>query len=345
MPNKNDPSTFETVVFGNFGFPERTDSSGQIIRTREVSAAIAVHNRVRNHTEINYGPRKIAPIFELLGLLRRDTEIFVLPGHKMLVILGMFLAVARGLRLVAARTHLVAIGGWLPRIAQSRYGKIAIGGFSSVSTQLPSMTDAIERPEKKYWLPNFRNFDVSTLPPREPSGTIRLIHISRLIKEKGIFESIESARLLAEQGAAVKLSIYGPDEFANDADRAEFYAQVKTAKNSVTYCGDLPHDKVISTIATQDFVLFPSTFADEGFPGVIVESLIAGTPVIALNNGYISEISEYYEFGSVLCPPFPQVAADIIMDHRSGGVPGPQRRYGLTDNSRAWAWLEEILCT
>lgn len=342
MPNQNDLSTVETVVFGNFGFPERTESSGQIIRTREVSAAIASHHKVRNHREINYGAQRMAPVIELLSLLRRNKEIFVVPGHRMLVMVGMLLVTARGLRLITARLHLVAIGGWLPRMAQTRWGKIAIGGFSSVSTQLPSMTDSIERPEKKYWLPNFRNFDVSTLSPKESSGTIRIIHISRLIKEKGVFESIKTAQLLAEQGAAVRLSIYGPDEFASNTDRNEFYAQVAKAQNYVDYCGDLPHDEVIRTIASHDYVLFPSTFADEGFPGVIVESLIAATPVVALGVRYIPEISEHYELASVLHPPFPSAAAEFIMGHRSGLVPGPQKGNDLTGHSRAWAWFEEI---
>lgn len=336
------PLTWATVVFGNFGFPGRTESSGQIIRTQEVSAAIASHEKVRNHREINYGRHKITHLLKLLPLLRRDNEIFVLPGWRMLIILGTLLTAARALKLVSARTHLVAIGGWLPRMAETRWGKFAIGGFSSVSTQLPSMTSAIERPEKKYWLPNFRNFDTSKLPPKEPSETIRLIHVSRLIKEKGVFESIETARVLEKQGANVRLSIYGPDEFDTDADRAEFHAQVAKSRDTVTYCGDLSHDEVIPMIATQDYVLFPSTFADEGFPGVIVESLIAGTPVLAICVGYIREISQRYEFGYVFHPPFPQAAAEIIMRNRPAGASESQVGDDLTGHTRAWAWFEEI---
>lgn len=339
---ENGPPKLETAVFGNFGSYERSTSSGQIVRTREVSAAIASHDKVRKHTNINYGSQKMAAIIQLLGLLRRDIGIFVLPGPRMLVILGIFLAAARGLGLITARTHLVAIGGWLPLMAQTHRGKIAIGGFTSLSTQLPSMTKTIERPKEKYWLPNFRKFDSSELPPKKPSDVIRIVHISRLLREKGVFESIETARELEKHGVAVRLSIYGPDEFASDADRADFYAQVAKAQDSVKYCGELPYAEVIPMIATQDYVLFPSTFADEGFPGVIVESLIAATPVLALDVGYVSEISEHYEFGFMVRAPFPPAAADIIMRHRLGTVPAALGAHELSNHSRAWAWFEEI---
>lgn len=334
--------TVETVVFGNFGFPERTESSGQIIRTREVSAAIASHKKVSKNTEINYGRRKIRPIIDVFSQLRRDKEIFVFPGKRMLVLFGTILAMAQILKIVNARIHLVAIGGWLPRIVTKYWGKIAIEAFSSVSAQLPSMTAAINRPERQYWLPNFRKFDTSGIPPKESSDIIRLIHISRLIKEKGVFDSIETARILAESGVAVRLVVYGPDEFNSERDRTKFFAEVAEAEDFVTYCGDLPHQQVIPTIAGQDFVLFPSTYSGEGFPGVIVESLIAATPVLALDVGYISEISEHYEFGYVVRAPFPQAAADIIMRHRLGAVPAALGPHKLSNHSPGWAWFEEI---
>jgi len=238
--------------------------------------------------------------------------------------------------------HLVAIGGWLPRIGETGAGLMALRNFDSVSAQLKSITDEVSTPKAKYWFPNFRQFDPSTLPPRKPSNTIRLVHVSRLFREKGIFESIATAKLLDAKGYTTTLVICGPDEFESENDRDEFFSELEAGERLLSYLGDLPNQQVIPLIASHDFLLFPSSFADEGFPGVVVEAAIAGTPVIAKKTKQLAEILATDLFGVLVEGHFPEEACEVIagshLDNSLAPRP-PSRDYGLAVADK---WFEDV---
>ena len=75
------------------------------------------------------------------------------------------------------------------------------------------------------------------------------------------------------------LDIYGEiDAHKQDINSSVFLSLLN---DNVKHCGTLDNNEVISTISKYDLFVFPTKYVGEGTPGVISESLIAGTPVIS----------------------------------------------------------------
>jgi len=122
-------------------------------------------------------------------------------------------------------------------------------------------------------------------PPRQ--GPIRLGFLSNLTPEKGLDTAIETFRLLRAVGSDVVLTIGGPaptPEARGLIDRAgiefgpalDYRGPVYGAAKG-RFFGDL------------DVFLFPTRYANEAEPLVMLEALAAGVPVIATPRGCIAD--------------------------------------------------------
>lgn len=121
---------------------------------------------------------------------------------------------------------------------------------------------------------------------------MRFVFLSRINPTKGCEEIVESARQLNRIGYQDKFRIdfYG----AIDKCYASFPESIKGIPN-VSYNGflDLTNIDGYNKLAEFDMMLFPTYWDGEGFPGVIIDSYIAGVPVLAsdwsLNCDYVNE--------------------------------------------------------
>jgi glycosyltransferase involved in cell wall biosynthesis len=116
----------------------------------------------------------------------------------------------------------------------------------------------------------------ATLPEFKPSdGPFRIAFISRICPKKNLAYALE---ILKRVTRPVAFDIYGPRE--DRAYWAECEALVKTLPPNVAarYCGEIGHDGVVEAFSKHDLFLFPTL--GENFGHVIVESLLAGTPVL-----------------------------------------------------------------
>jgi glycosyltransferase involved in cell wall biosynthesis len=115
----------------------------------------------------------------------------------------------------------------------------------------------------------------------------RLAYLGRLDWEKGIFEAIEAIRILRslEKFRDIELGIAG-----SGPAREEIEQQV--AKLGIDSCvklvGPLTGTAKVNFLQDADLFLFPSYH--EGLPYAVLESLAAGTPVIASRVGDIPDI-------------------------------------------------------
>ena len=120
---------------------------------------------------------------------------------------------------------------------------------------------------------------------------IRFVFLSRINPTKGCGEIIESVKQLNGMGYQDRFSVdfYG----AIDLVYPEFPDLIKGI-NNISYNGflDLTHDEGYDSLSKYDMMLFPTYWVGEGFPGVIIDSYIAGVPVLAsdwnLNTEYVS---------------------------------------------------------
>ena len=123
--------------------------------------------------------------------------------------------------------------------------------------------------------------NIPSLPKNMPErleknpGSVRLIFLSRIHPKKNLIGAI---RLIKDLEGDVLFDIYGPIE--DEKYWALCQKEIKTCKKNITvnYMGEVSHDKIHETFSKYHFFLFP-TFS-ENYGHVIVESMLAGTPVI-----------------------------------------------------------------
>lgn len=138
------------------------------------------------------------------------------------------------------------------------------------------------------WFPNVRR---DTGVRRCPGPyQCRLVFLSRVEKEKGIFTLIEAMKKL---GAGYSLDIYGP---LNGIEKAVLNGM------NYHYQGCVPAHEVPSVLSRYDLLVLPTTWDTEGYPGIIIEAYGVGLPVIATSVGAIPEIVEEGITGFLMPP-------------------------------------------
>lgn len=125
----------------------------------------------------------------------------------------------------------------------------------------------------------------------------KIVYFSRVMPTKGIFDLVYACKGLKEN-FDYKLDIYGP-LYLTAKDEKAFYGLLD---NRIRYLGTVDPSQAISILAKYDLLVFPTRFACEGTPGVIVESFLAGTPVLSssfpqaralINDGYDSLLYDF----------------------------------------------------
>lgn len=129
-----------------------------------------------------------------------------------------------------------------------------------------------------YQLNNFRDMNQVNSPlTKENNGKLRLVFLSRVMEIKGILDLMDVIKQLNEKGEEVYLDIFGK-KLLSDKENLIFESYLDCP--SISYKGIVNNDLVSDTISKYDLFVFPTKYYGEGTPGVIVESLVAGVPVI-----------------------------------------------------------------
>ena len=128
-------------------------------------------------------------------------------------------------------------------------------------------------------LPNFRESSVFERTNCIDNNSLRLIFISRVMREKGIFDLIDAINCLDKKGYTIQLDIYG-QLIMSKKEKETFY---NSLSNSIRYFGKIAFDGVVDTLRNYDLFVFPTRFMFEGVPGVVVEALLSGTPILTSN--------------------------------------------------------------
>ena len=238
--------------------------------------------------------------FSILKILtiKSGTKLYISLGKNGLAVSILLLSILKFVLRRDVSVSLLVVGGWLSDYLEASATlkllfKSTIDDCFVESKRLQSTLKAII--PSVYLLPNFR-FSEPALPKDVVSDQcLKFIFSSRVIREKGIFESIESIVTLNHFRPAV-LDIYGPisddinDELFQLVDRYSF----------INYMGCyLGEDKSISILRGYDFLILPTRYHGECMPGIIVESFAAGTPVVSTNWRDIPEFVDNFLNGYV----------------------------------------------
>ncbi len=126
-------------------------------------------------------------------------------------------------------------------------------------------------------LNNFRDVEPIDVKTKKTNNPLKLVFLSRVMREKGIFDILEAVKELNASGISLQLDIYGQKVLA-DKDLLLFNGYLD---DNIHYLGQIDFSNVVDTLSKYDLFVFPTKFIGEGTPGVVAESLIAGTPVLS----------------------------------------------------------------
>ena len=125
-------------------------------------------------------------------------------------------------------------------------------------------------------LNNFRNVNYPIIH-NNSDRILKLVFFARVQPMKGANLIFDIANKI-KKNAGVEIDIYGP---VSDFYKMEFDRLL--SESNVAYKGILQPDQIYSVLSRYDLMLFPTKYYTEGFPGSILDSYIAGVPVIVTN--------------------------------------------------------------
>ncbi len=128
--------------------------------------------------------------------------------------------------------------------------------------------------ENTFWFPNVRENQSSV---KVDSYKKKFIYLGAITKEKGIDVLCKTSNMISSEYI---IDLYGSLSFDYNVD---FFADYH-----VSYKGKLNQKDVIDTLLQYDVLVLPSF--REGYPGVVIEALSVGLPIVASNLQGISEM-------------------------------------------------------
>lgn len=115
-----------------------------------------------------------------------------------------------------------------------------------------------------------------TYMKKEKEMTVKkFIFLSRISPKKNLYSALE---FYSKTQGVSEFHIYGPLEDGDYWKKCFELIESMPVNKHVQYMGTVKHDNVVETFAKYDFFLFPTL--GENYGHVIIESLLAGTPVI-----------------------------------------------------------------
>ncbi|RVT90155.1 glycosyltransferase [Sphingomonas crocodyli] len=177
---------------------------------------------------------------------------------------------------------------------QRQIGKLRRLGFYSPSRanlqSVESLVPLRKRPRRVIFNPN--RYPVPVRPYR--AGSLpRFLYAGRLHRTKGVDVLLDAADIVAGRGLAFTLAIAG------DGPDGEMLRERYGNRPWLTFHGHVSQQRVSDLMAEHDLLCLPSVWA-ENSPGVAIQALSQGMPVLASNVGGVPELVDPGITGALL---------------------------------------------
>lgn len=125
-----------------------------------------------------------------------------------------------------------------------------------------------------------------------PKQIRNILFLARVVKEKGIFTTLDTFKLLKNKHPELTLTVAGDGEALEEAMR---YADEKGMRD-VTFTGHIEGTKIKTAFMEADLYLLPTTHP-EGMPTSVLEAMAVGLPVITRPMGGVKDFFEDGKMG------------------------------------------------
>ena len=250
------------------------------------------------------------PILDVMGFIEREgfTRIHIsTPGSVGL--LG--LLIARMMNIPAAGTYHTDIPQYVRSLTNDEFLENAAWNYmiwfynQMEEVMVPSSGTRKQLqarglpPERMKPLPRWVDTDAYSPDMRNPAfwrergirmGTMVLLYVGRVSREKGLEMLVNAFRELVGNGAAIALAVIGDGPYRNEMETA-------LAGYPVLFTGYLAGEELQRGYASADLFVFPS--ATDTFGNVVLEAQASGLPVIVSDEGGPRELMIDGETGVV----------------------------------------------
>jgi len=231
------------------------------------------------------------PLYEvaaLVRLYRRERPDIV---HHVALKPVLYGALAARLARVPAQVNAVAGLGWLftsakgmtriirPAVRRTLAWLLNARGSLTI-VQNPDDRDLLIRshlPESRLRLIRGAGVDTAAFyPVPEPSGTVCIVLVARMLWDKGVGEFVEAARLLTQAGVNARFVLVGDPDPDNPASVPESTLRAWHGQNGVEWWGH--RDDMPAVFHAAHFACLPSY--REGLPKSLLEAAACGLPIV-----------------------------------------------------------------
>jgi glycosyltransferase involved in cell wall biosynthesis len=192
------------------------------------------------------------------------------------------------------------VRGWI-RFSLSRVSALGVMGNS-----LQGLFDGLVAPER---IAVVRNGTPDLRPDGMPRSPGTVLFLSNLRRRKGIYESVEAARLVLERLPSARFLFAGTWE--NDTVERALKERCRPFGDRIRFLPPVDGERKRRLLVSSSIFLFPPV-EPEGHPRVVLEAMSAGLPVVTSDRGAIAETVGDGEGGFVLRDPVPEELAERI---------------------------------
>jgi glycosyltransferase involved in cell wall biosynthesis len=191
---------------------------------------------------------------------------------------------------------------WWIRFTLRRVASVAV-----VGTRLKSIFDGLMPAERVAVVPNGTPDVSSNNGSRDPN---RVLYLSNLVEDKGIFEAVEAACIVIGRNPRAEVLFAGG--WDNDAVERKARERAEPMGDRIRFLPPVAGDEKERLLQSCSVLLFPPN-APEGHPRVVLEAICRGIPLVTTDRGAIHETVTNGESAFVLDDPDPPRLADAIL--------------------------------
>lgn len=284
---------------------DNSPCNGQIAKTKDVCEFLKKHDF--SVDVLDYGKMNaFQKIFQSKRIIKKYEKIVLMPGGKK----ALFFYTKIIHKLKKKSPHYVAIGGWILSLLNDNKNKKIfelLKKFKGVYLQNKNTVNAFKNVgfQNVYYISSFS----SKIPLTDDEMKTRANYylnqkefkfcfFARVERTKGVLLACQAMIKIKKERPNLPIIL---DIFGEIKDKTLEVELFKICKENgfISYKGILNDQNAIRTLSTYYCMLFPTFYKGEGTPHTIIESYMAGLPVIASNWAYNKEVIKDAQTGLI----------------------------------------------